>query len=81
VGAIAQRCGGVGPRTAAVGRRRAKQGGAVIDLDRAVGLGRTGQRHGADVGDVVAHHAAVGRERGDARCHGRYRIDRDRRGA
>ena len=68
VGAVGQRGGGEAPGAAAVGRRGAEQGGAVVDLHRAVGLGRAGQRQRVVVGDAVADRAAVGRERGDRRA-------------
>ena len=66
VGAIGKRRRGVAPGAAAVGGGAAEQRGPVIDLDRAVGFRRAGQRQRIVIGDAVAHHAAVGRERGDA---------------
>ena len=65
VGAIGQRRRGIAPGAAAVGRRAAEQRRAVVDLDRAVGFRRAGQRQRVVVGDAVADDAAVGRERGD----------------
>ena len=80
VGAARQGARGVGPGAAAVGGGRAEQRGAVIDLDRAVGFRRAGQRQRRRIGDAVADHAAVGRERGDGRGDRRHRVDRDRQG-
>ena len=65
MGAVGQRRGRVAPGTAAVRGDAAEQRGAVVDLDRAVGLRRAGQRQDVVVGDAVADGAAVGRERGD----------------
>ena len=48
-----------------------------IDLDRAVGFRRAGQRQRVVIGDAVADGAAVGRERGDARGNRRRRVDGD----
>src|ERR1019366_1398782 len=77
VGAIGERRGGVAPGPAAVRGGAAQQGGAVIDLDRAVGFRRAGQGQRVDVGDVVTHHAGIRGERGDARRHWRHGIDGD----
>ena len=77
MGAVGQRGRGVGPGAAAVGHGAAQKRRAVIDLDRAVGFRRAGQRQGVVVGDVVAHHAAVGRERGDARGNRGGGVDGD----
>src|ERR1019366_8715998 len=65
VGGIRQGAGGVAPGPAAVGGGVAQQRRAVIDLDRAVGFRRAGQRQDIHIGDAVAHHATVGRERDD----------------
>ena len=62
VSAVNQSCCRISPGPAAVGRRRAQQRRPVIDLDRAVGFRTAGQRQRVVVGDVVAHHPAVGRE-------------------
>ena len=51
-----------------VRRRRAEQRRAVVDVHRAAGRCRASQRQRGVVGDVIAHHAAVSRER----CNGRY---------
>ena len=75
VGAIGQRRGGVAPGAAAIGRGAAQQRRAVKHLDGAVGLRRAGQRQRVVIGDAVADHAAVGRERGDGRGHRRRRVD------
>ena len=77
MGAVRQRCGGVAPGAAAVGGRAAEQRGAVIDLDRAVGFRRAGQRQHRRIGDAVADGAAVGRERGDGRRDRRHGVDGD----
>ena len=69
------RRGGVAPGAAAVGGGAAEQRGAVIDLDRAVGFRRAGQRQRVGIGDAVADHAAVGRERGDGRRNRRRGVD------
>ena len=68
--------GGVAPGAAAVGGHGAEQGGAVVDLDRAVGRRRAGQRQRVVIGDAVAGDAAVGRERRDRRGGRRSRVDR-----
>ena len=67
VGAVAQRWRGVAPGAGAARGDAAEQRRPVIDLDRAVGLRRAGERQRIVIGDVVAHHPAVGRERGDGR--------------
>ena len=77
VRAVRQRRRRIAPGPAAVGHRAAQQRRTVIDLDRCVGFRRAGQRQRVVIGDVVAHRAAVGRERGDARCRRRHRINRD----
>ena len=41
-----------------------------------VGFRRAGQRQRIVIGDAVAHRAAVGRERGDARRHRRRGVNR-----
>ena len=63
---VRQRRRRIAPRAAAVGHRAAQQRRTVKDLDRCVGLRRAAQRQRAVIGDVVAHRAAVGRERGNA---------------
>ena len=70
-----QRRRGVAPGAAAVGGRAAEQRRTVIDLDRAAGLRRAGQRQRIVIGDAVANHAAVGRERGDRGCSRGRRVD------
>ena len=65
----------IAPGAGAVGGGAAEQRGAVVDLDRAVGFRRAGQRQGIVIGDAVADGAAVGRERGDARGNRRRRVD------
>ncbi len=67
----------IAPGAAAIGGGGAEQRGAVVDLDRAVGLRRAGQRQRVVIGDAVADRAAVGRERGDGRRHRRHRVDGD----
>ena len=67
----------IAPGAGAVRGGAAEQRGAVVDLDRAVGFRRAGQRQGVVIGDAVANRAAVGRERGDARGNRRRRIDGD----
>ena len=62
MGAARQCAGGVGPGAAAVCGGAAEQRGPVVDLDSAVSLGRAGQSQRGDVRDVVANHAAIGRE-------------------
>ena len=68
VGAVGERCGGEAPGAAAIGGCAAEQVGAVKDLHRGIGFRRAGQRQGVVIGDAVAHHVAVGRERGDGRA-------------
>ena len=68
--------GRVAPGPAAIGHHAAQQGCAVKHLDRAVGFRRPAQGQRIVVGDAVAHRAAVGRERGDARRHRRHRVNR-----
>ena len=75
VRAVRQRRRRIAPGPAAIGHRAAQQGCAVKDLDRAVGFRGTGQRQRIVVGDAVAHRAAVGRERGDARGSRRRRVN------
>ena len=77
VAAIGEGRGGVAPGARAARHRAAEQRRAVIDLDRAVGLGRAGQRQRVVIGDAVADDAAVGRERGDGRRARRRRVDGD----
>ena len=67
VAAIRQGRRGVAPGPCSARQRAAEQRRAVIDLDRAVGFRRAGERQRIVIGDVVADHAAVGRERGDGR--------------
>ena len=67
----------IAPGAGAVGGGAAEQRGAVVDLDRAVGFRRAGQRQGVVIGDAVADGAAVGRERGDGRGNRRRRVDGD----
>ena len=55
----------------AFGRRRAEQCRAVEEVHRAARRSRAGQRQHVGIGDAVADHAAVGRERGDGRSAGR----------
>ena len=76
MGAVGQRGGGVAPGAGAVGGGAAEQRGAVVDLDRAVGLGGAGQ---VSVLSLVMrrHGAAVGRERGDRRRGRRRGVDGD----
>ena len=66
VAAIRQDRRGVAPGPCSARQRTAEQRRTVIDLDRAVGLCRAGQRQRVVIGDAVADDAAVGRERGDA---------------
>ena len=79
VGAVGQGRGGEAPGAGAVGGGAAEQRGAVIDLHRAVGFRRAGERQGIVIGDAVTHRAAVGRERGDARGNRGRRVDGDAR--
>ena len=65
------------PGAAAIGGRRADLGGAVEHLHRAAGFRRAGQRQRIVVGDAVADHAAVGRERGHGRGARGDRVDGD----
>ena len=53
----------------------AEQRRTVIDLDRAVGFRRAGERQRIVIGDAVADDAAVGRERGDGRGNRGCRVD------
>ena len=76
VRAVRQRRCRIAPGAAAVRHRAAQQRRTVKDLDRCVGLRRAGQRQRVVIGDAVAHRAAVGRERGDARRHRRRRVNR-----
>ena len=73
--AIRQDRRGVAPGPCAARQRAAEQRRAVIDLDRAVGFRRAGQRQRIVIGDAVADHAAVGRERGDGRGNRGGRVD------
>ena len=66
VGTVGQGSGRVAPGAGAIGGRGTEQGGAVIDLDGAVGLGGAGEGQRVVVGDVVADGARIGGERGDA---------------
>ena len=74
MGAIRQGAGGETPRPAGVGRRRAEQRRAVVDVHRAVGRGRASQRQRVVIGDVVAHRAAVGRERRQWSALGQFNV-------
>ena len=67
VGAIGQRWRGVAPGAGPARGHAVEQRRTVIDLDRRVGFRRAGERQRIVIGDVVAHHPAVGRERGDGR--------------
>ena len=67
MGAIGKRCRRVGPGARAACDRTAEQARAVIDLDHAACFRGAGQRQRIVIGDVVARHPAVGRERGDGR--------------
>ena len=78
VAAIRQDRRGVAPGPGPARHRAAEQRRAVVDLDRAVGLRRAGQRQRVVIGDAVADDAAVGRERGDRGCSRRRRVDGDR---
>ena len=75
VGAIRQGRRGVAPGPCPVRQRAAEQRRTVIDLDRAVGFRRAGQRQRIVIGDAVADDAAVGRERGDRRGNRGRRVD------
>ena len=77
VAAIRQGRRGVAPGPCPARQRTAEQRRAVVDLDRAVGLRRAGQRQRIVIGDAVADDAAVGRERGDGRRGRRRRVDGD----
>ena len=66
--AIRQDRRGVAPGPCPARQRAAEQRRTVIDLDRAAGLRRAGQRQRIVIGDAVADDAAVGRERGDGRA-------------
>ena len=68
--AIRQDRRGVAPGPCPARQRAAEQRRTVIDLDRALGFRRAGQRQRIVIGDAVADHAAVGRERGDGRATG-----------
>ena len=68
---------GVAPGPCPARQRAAEQRRTVIDLDRAVGFRRAGQRQRIVIGDAVADDAAVGRERGDGRGNRRGRVDGD----
>ena len=81
MGAVGQRRRRVAPGPAAIGHHAVEQRRTVIDLDRAARLRRAGQRQCVVIGDVIARHAAVGRERGNARGHRRRGVDRHARAA
>ena len=67
---IGQGAGGKCPGAASIGGRRADLGHAVEHFHRAAGNRRAGQGHMIDVGDAVAGHIAVRRERRHGRsCH------------
>ena len=78
-------CGDEAPGAVCARDRAAEQRGAVIDLDRGIGLRRAGKREDIGAGDAVAGACGVGRDRADHRCldHRRRRrrlngADRDR---
>ena len=73
--AIRQDRRGVAPGPCPARQRAAEQRRTVIDLDRAVGFRRAGQRQRIVIGDAVADDAAVGRERGDGRGSRGRRVD------
>src|SRR5205085_1321319 len=76
VAAVGQRAGGaVAPGTAGARRHAAQERSAVIDLDRAVGLGAAGERQHGGAGNAVADEPGVGGERGDARRRRRHAVD------
>ena len=75
--AIRQDRRGVAPGPGPARHRAAEQRRTVIDLDRAVGFRRAGQRQRVVIGDAVADDAAVGRERGDGGRGRRRRVDGD----
>ena len=62
VAAVRQGRRGVAPGPCPARQRTAEQRRTVIDLDRAVGFRRAGERQRIVIGDAVADHAAVGRE-------------------
>ena len=74
---IGQGARGEAPGPAAIRHRAAQQRRTVKHLDRGVGLGRTRQRHDIRTGDAVTNGARIGRERGDARCRRRRRVNRN----
>src|SRR6185437_7025947 len=65
------------PGAAGIGGDAADQGGAVEQLDGAVGLGAAGQRQRVVAGDAVAGNAGVGGVRGDGRGRRRSGVDGD----
>ena len=75
VAAIRQDRRGVAPGPCSARQRTAEQRRTVIDLDRAAGLRRAGERQRIVIGDAVADDAAVGRERGDRGCGRGRRVD------
>ena len=62
MGAIAQRRRGVAPGTGPARGHAVEQRRPVIELDRAVGFRRAGERHRVVIGDMIPHPPAVGRE-------------------
>ena len=75
VGAVGERRRREAPGPCPVGGGAAEQRDAVIDLHRGTGTRRAGERQGIVIGDAVARHIAVVRERGDDRCGDRRIVD------
>src|SRR5690349_5969989 len=74
---LGERRGGEAPGAGAIGGSCADEHRAVVELDRAVGLGVAAERERARIGEVVADDVAVGREPGNRRGDRRHRVDRD----
>ena len=70
-----QRRGRVTPGAAAVGRCASDLVRSIEQLDRCVGFSRSAQHQRIVVGDAVARHTTVRRERGNARRYRRRRVD------
>ena len=71
MGSIAQRAARKGPGAAGIGRRRAQQGRAVVNIHSAAGHSRSRECQRAGIGDAVTRNTGVGRDRTD--CWGRWR--------
>ena len=74
VAAVGQGHGGEAPGPAGVRRRRPNLRRTVQYLHQAIRCRHPGQGQGVVIGDAIARHSAVGRERGDLGCgRGRHR--------